>query len=261
MNVFNFTVFELKTKTARCFVWDESECNRGVCEIGTCVLKYIESLESIANQTENKKLDLIFYSDNCCGQQKNRFMLSMYLYATQNLPYINSITHKFLIKGHSQNEGDSVHAVIERQIKRALKSGPIYVPDQYITLIRTAKKSGNPYVVEELSYDAVFDLKDLIKLGLNNLKNTNNDSVKIGNIKIVKFVKGENAMLYKTSYAQSEFEKVEAKPGRKNKTQTNLLKKLYTTKPKLNEKKKQSILSLFHKNAIPKYYFNYYNNL
>ncbi|KAL4714260.1 hypothetical protein ACJJTC_009612 [Scirpophaga incertulas] len=63
----------------------------------------------------------MFYSDNCCGQQKNQFIFSMYIYAVQNLPNIKSITHKFLIKGHTQNEGDSVHSTIERQIKRRLR--------------------------------------------------------------------------------------------------------------------------------------------
>lgn len=44
LNVFNFTMYELKSKAVKCFIWDESEANRGVCEIGTCVLKYLESL-------------------------------------------------------------------------------------------------------------------------------------------------------------------------------------------------------------------------
>ncbi|RZF43013.1 hypothetical protein LSTR_LSTR016943 [Laodelphax striatellus] len=147
VNVFNFTVFELKTNRVKCFVWNESEGNRGACEIGTCVLKYIESLEDEINNTESKKLDLVFYSDNCCGQQKNKFVLSMYLYAVKKFPFLNSITHKFLVKGHSQNEGDSAHALIERVIKRSLKSGPIFIPSQYVTLIRVAKKTGSPYHV------------------------------------------------------------------------------------------------------------------
>ena len=63
----------------------------------------------------------------------------MYLYAVTTLN-INSIIHKFLIRGHTQNEGDAAHSVIEKNIKRAKKSGPIYVPDQYVSLIRTAKK-------------------------------------------------------------------------------------------------------------------------
>ncbi|KAJ8928723.1 hypothetical protein NQ314_018688 [Rhamnusium bicolor] len=60
---------------------------------------------------------------------------------------IKSITPKFLITGHSQNEGDNAHSVIERQINRAKKAGSIYNPEQYVSLIRCAKKTGVPYKV------------------------------------------------------------------------------------------------------------------
>lgn len=62
------------------------------------------------------------------------------MYALAKYPKVRSITHKYLISGHSQNEGDSVHSTIEKAIKKSLKSGPIYVPDQYAQIIRTAKK-------------------------------------------------------------------------------------------------------------------------
>lgn len=85
----------------------------------------------------------------------------MYLYAVSQLKNIRSISHKYLITGHSQNEGDSVHSVIERQVQRTLKSGPIYIPEQYYSLIRAAKKTGQPYKVNEISYSDILDLKSL----------------------------------------------------------------------------------------------------
>nr|CAH7755077.1 unnamed protein product [Callosobruchus chinensis] len=121
LNVFNFTVYDIKTNSVVCYVWNEAQGHRGANEIGTCVLNYLNVLnDSFANET-----DVIFYSDNCAGQQKNKFMLSMYAYA---------------------NEGDNAHSLIERSVKRHLKSGPICIPEQYITLIRTAKKTGNPMI-------------------------------------------------------------------------------------------------------------------
>lgn len=91
--------------------------------MGTCVYKF---LQSTALEKNDEDLEIVFYSDNCCGQQKNSFVLGMYLYAVQTLK-IKSITHKFLIKGHTQNEGDNVHSVIEKSVKKSLKSGPIYL--------------------------------------------------------------------------------------------------------------------------------------
>lgn len=66
-------------------------------------------------------------------------MVALYLYAVSHLN-INSIIHKYLIKGHTQNEGDSAHSLIERQVKRQLKGGPMYIPESFIAAIRAAKK-------------------------------------------------------------------------------------------------------------------------
>lgn len=68
------------------------------------------------NGNENNLADIIFYSDNCSGQNKNKFIACLYLYASLVLN-IYTIRHKFLIVGHTQNEGDSMHSVIEGQKK------------------------------------------------------------------------------------------------------------------------------------------------
>lgn len=273
INVFNFTIFELKSSVAKCYVWDETEANRGVNEIGTCVLLYLESLRDRANNTDSKVLDVIFYSDNCCGQQKNRFMMSMYLFAVKKYPYINSITHKFLVKGHSQNEGDSVHATIEREVSKSLKSGPIYVPQQYVTIIRGAKKRGNPYEVQELNYEMFLDLKDLAATsGFNVLKNQNGELVKINDISIFRVEKEFcSRVFYKTSFSQTDFQFIEIKKARTTATRqssisqqsvvTTELKPIYNSKQTLKDKKKEGLLKLLEKNTIPKFYSYFYNNL
>lgn len=158
LNFYNFTIRDLHAKNVNCFVWNETEGKRGAIEIGSCVLRYIKNLVNTVNSVD--EIDIIFYSDNCCGQQKNKFLLAAYSYIVDTLN-IRSITHKFLITGHSQNEGDNVHSVIEKKVRRYLKSDPIYVPEQYISLIRTAKKTGTPYRVHELTYDDFYGLKHL----------------------------------------------------------------------------------------------------
>lgn len=157
INCLNFTISDLRAKDVACYFWDETEGKRGAVEIGSCILDFIKSQ---IDQNPNKEIDVIFYSDNCGGQQKNKFLLSAYAYAVNKMS-VKSITHKFLIRGHSQNEGDNVHSVIEKQIKRYLQSSPIYIPEQYKTLITTAKKTGKPYKVVEMTYDQFIDVKAL----------------------------------------------------------------------------------------------------
>ncbi|CAH1102181.1 unnamed protein product [Psylliodes chrysocephalus] len=97
----------------------------------------------------NDNLEFTFYSDNYCGQNQNRYIIAISLHAVKTLK-IKAIKHKFLICDHTQNEGDAAHCVNEKEIKKSLKSGPIVIPQQYVTIIRTAKKRGNPYQVNEM---------------------------------------------------------------------------------------------------------------
>ena len=99
-----------------CYVWHEGIASRGPNEIGLCVYNFlVDHLSDVKHAT--------FYSDNCGGQNRNKFIALMYLKAVSSTP-IQSITHKFLEVGHTQNEGDSMHSTIERSKGRC----PIYSP-------------------------------------------------------------------------------------------------------------------------------------
>jgi len=50
--------------------------------------------------------------------------MSLYLYAIRSLS-VDRISHYYLEAGHTQNEGDSMHAVIERAAKRVNVFTPI----------------------------------------------------------------------------------------------------------------------------------------
>lgn len=105
------------------------------------------------------------------------------MYAVKTLQ-INKITHKFLIRGHTQNEGDTAHSIIEKAIKRAKKSGAIYVPDQYVQIIRSAKIKGNKFNVEEPNFDDFYDLKKLSdEIELNTVKDVDWNTIKTSDIK------------------------------------------------------------------------------
>ncbi|XP_075225323.1 uncharacterized protein LOC142326614 isoform X1 [Lycorma delicatula] len=105
LSTYNFTDCELKEKgngDVHSFIWHEGR--KGGVEIGSCLLYFLKDL---ANKADSPNLEVVLYSDNCCGQQKNKFIISTFLYAVANLK-IKSITHKFLVTGHTQNEGDAV---------------------------------------------------------------------------------------------------------------------------------------------------------
>lgn len=257
INCLNFTISELKRDNTACFFWDESQGHRGANEIGTCVLKYLQNKSSCADEY----LDIVFYSDNCCGQQKNQFIIGVYIYAVQYLK-IKSITHKFLIRGHTQNEGDAVHSVIEKQVKRCLRSGPIYVPSQYISAIRSAKKRGTPFIVNEMGYGDFIDIKQLPVPRLN--KDVDGQVVKLSDIKVIKIEKNEHSEIkieYKTSYFD-DFKQLDLskRTNRINNRPTEL-KPLYQRKLEISERKKTDIRSLINAGLIPSYYTSYYESI
>lgn len=257
INCLNFTISELKHDTTECFFWDESQGNRGANEIGSCVLKYLQKKSSSADED----LEIIFYSDNCCGQQKNQFIIGMYIYAVLHLN-IKCITHKFLIRGHTQNEGDAVHSLIEKQVKRGLRSGPIYVPSQYVSAIRGAKKRGTPFSVNEMGYGDFIDIKQLPVPRLN--KSVDGQVVKLSDIKVIKIEKNEHNEIkiqYKLSYFD-DFKDLDLTKRTNNRNnRPPELKPLYLRKLDISERKKNDVRSLIDAGLIPSYYTSYYESI
>lgn len=117
--VYNFKVYNALNKSGHCYVWHLSIAKRGSIEIGSCLLKFI----NMEGQRGIKYIS--FYSDGCAGQNKNRYVFALYQYAIKK-GCIETITHRFFETGHSQNEGDSMHSLIERSMKNKV----LYTPDQ-----------------------------------------------------------------------------------------------------------------------------------
>lgn len=187
----------------------------------------------------------------------------MYYYAVSTLS-IKSITHTFLVRGHTQNEADSVHSVIEKNIRQAKKSGPIYTPDQYVALIRNAKKTGNSFIVNEMSFDSFYDLKLLSNdINLNTGKNIDGKTIRISDVKVVKFIKDSDIYLYKTTYKSERWKEAKIKisrAGKKNISDIHLCA-AYSTKLPIANNKKQDIRQLITANIVPKYYENTFNSI
>ncbi|KAF2894579.1 hypothetical protein ILUMI_11594 [Ignelater luminosus] len=126
LSVYNLTIYDAGQKQGYCYMWHEYIASRGSYEIGSCVLSFIKQ------KTDEGYKELIFYSDNCPRQNRNKYIFCMYLFAAMN--YNITITRNFMEVGHTQNEGDSMHSTIERCAKHV----SIYVPSQWYVIARTA---------------------------------------------------------------------------------------------------------------------------
>lgn len=257
LNAYNFTVYNVKEHTGHCFFWHEGIAKRGAIEIATFIYHYL--LEHCQGK------DVIFYSDNCGAQNKNKFLISMYIYAVQTSD-VRSITHKYLITGHTNNEGDSMHACIEKEKKRLLKSGPIYVPSEIVSTIRLAKKSGAPYSIKEYETFDFIDWKNVSeKIGKNFSINNENSKCNWNEIKAVKITKEDPfKMFYKCSYNTDfkDFIDIRHKMrGRQVDCKTMVLTKAYNEPALISKNKKKDLESLCKSNAIPQRHHQFFLNL
>ena len=83
-------------------------------------------------------------------------LVLFYAFVNLNAISIKKINLFFFESGHSQNENNAVHSVIERSAKRVA----VFVPEQWYTLIRSTSKKKS-YNVIELHQPQIFDFTDV----------------------------------------------------------------------------------------------------
>lgn len=150
---YNFTIYDYKRSTGYNYFWEERHGGKGnnpetwyllffilnlslfsgYREIIGCLMKYIAEIAS-----EGAK-EVRFYSDNAFSQNKSRFLISFYLWAAKR--YGITIKHLYLVRGHTENEADSVHSMIEKR----KGDSEVFIPEEYCYIIRTAKKNNPKY--------------------------------------------------------------------------------------------------------------------
>lgn len=138
--VHNFTIFHKRSKDVSCYLWHEGEGGITSNEITSIITNFIEGLNLEGIE------EIIFWSDGCGYQNRNVHLTNALLLLSQKLNI--TITQKYLEKGHTQMECDSIHAHIERK----LKNKSIHSPAGYIDIIETARNNPYPYKVKYLDH-------------------------------------------------------------------------------------------------------------
>lgn len=242
LSVFNFTVYDVINHEAYCCLWSENDAKKGSNEVASCLLNYIDKKVSTGVK------DFFLWSDNCGGQNRNKHVFSMYLYASSK--YNINIKHSFLEVGHTQNEGDSVHATIEKHAR----GRKIFNLSEWSNIIESAK------------FDMIFDFKDLSaqmnwQQTVQNKNKLKTVPLPISKLKQVSAShENPNQLLYKTSF-ESDFKILVT---RKEKNHINvkkyLLKTAYTSCQGLSTAKLKDLKTLCKTNIIPPQYHEYYSS-
>lgn len=150
LQMHNFTIYDILSHESMNYVWDETEGELKASIFTSIIIYHLEKLIA-------KKLcrDTIVILSDGCGYQNRNAILSSAL-CQFAMKHAVTIIQKFLVKGHTQMECDSSHALIER----ATRNKTINLPSDFIAAIQTARANPFPLGVQSLSHEFFLNYDD-----------------------------------------------------------------------------------------------------
>ena len=204
---------------------------------------------------------MVFYSDNCGGQNKNTSFVSMLWYALQKFNF-TSVEHKFLEKGHTQNENDSIHAAIENASRKI----SVYTTPQWAAIVSAAKHQ-KPYIVKEMDINDFYNFKEVSKQLKNLDLDVNREKVYWSMIRTMKITAQNPSILqfqyeyegpiYEINLVQCLRRSHEIPPNPRN----IILQQLKDQRSLISKEKYDDLVSLCQKKIIPSVHHQFFLSL
>jgi hypothetical protein len=143
-----FCIYNMKTEQPVLFIYHEGNGKKGPNDVCSFLMEYIQ--EYIDDNCKN----LIIFSDNCPGQNKNQIMVRFCLALVETRRF-SSIEHYFPIRGHSFLPCDRVFGVIKRHLR---KIDRIYTIKQLVEYIVESSEKMN-FIVHLIESKDIIDFK------------------------------------------------------------------------------------------------------
>jgi len=159
-------------------LWHEATSGRNAADLASAFWSFFTTL--------NCSDPIILWLDNCSAQNKNWILFSMLVRAVNHFNF-PSVTLKFFEPGHTFMAADSVHAGIEKEMK---KQKVIFDFPDYISLVERSNSKGNKAIpMSHLDFKAFEDESSTKKLKLSGRP-------KLAQLYIVEFRKRSQLMFY-----------------------------------------------------------------
>lgn len=246
--VHNFTIYNIKTNDGYCNLWSELDGSVGANEFASILVSFIE--ETLMPSIFLNHGNIIFWSDGCAAQNRNS-VLSNALLCTA-IKHKVTIIQKYLYKGHTQMEADSMHSTIERR----LRNHNINVPADYVQYCKSARSKPRPYDVKYRTYDFFKDFSAVKYYNSIRPGRKTGDPV-VSDLKQIKY-KPDGVIEYKLRHSGDWIEMMVRK-----KTQStynfNELPNLYAQRKKIKKEKFDHLQQLKHTLELD--YHDFYDNI
>lgn len=209
--VYNFGMHDASTGDGIMHIWDETVAKRGSSEVSSC-------LKATILERHKEARRLVLFSDSCCGQNKNKAILTLCAQLASSEHY-DQIDHFYLIHGHTFLPNDRDFALIEKYKKR---HHPL-LPTDYSEIIKGARIS-QPFEVKAIKGENIKDYKTLgDKIIKSALKDETGKSVKLrevmwfsyGQSQEMDFEKNENVTLPHRSQVWCRYTHNDLEPWKK----------------------------------------------
>ncbi|RXN16693.1 interferon-inducible GTPase 5-like protein [Labeo rohita] len=240
--VHNFTVYNMLTHSATCYVWHEGEGSLSASEFASCIVDYLSA------HTEPDTF--ILWSDGCGYQNRNAVLSNALLQFSMKKNKV--VIQKYLEKGHTQMECDSVHSVIERR----LRDQDVYLPAEYVNLMKKARVKPHPYEVKYIDHTFFQDFTKL-RLCKSLRPGVRPGDPTVHDIRAIRY-NNNGTMDFKINHSD-DWHPHPSHQLRNSTSDSHTVTPLYSDRLKINELKFKHLQDL--KEVIPKDFHSFYNNL
>lgn len=249
---YNLCIYDEVPRKGYMYVWNESIASRGAQEIASCLKFHIENF--VLETAEH----IILYSDSCGAQNRNIKVTLMLKKILSNSNYLQKITQKFFVSGHSYNSCDRCFGLIERQKKI---TSEIFITNHWIQLISRAKKTEPVFSVQEMTSNMFYSTDNLQQMITNRKKSVDNSKVNWHQFREIENRQNEPFSLY--VYQKQSIVAIKIDLSKRSITQDDFsntnLNNLNNGYNLITVQKYNDLQNLLK--YIPQQYHHFYNNL
>lgn len=193
---YNFGIHDCVTGQGHMYLWSENVAKRGSDEIMSCILKHVK-----LNKPSSP--NLIVFSDNCAGQNKNWNVMALWQMMVRDQIY-KTIEHRFPVPGHTRLPCDRDFGIIE-QCKK--KVGQVFTPSDWCDLIKKSNQK-TPFTVTMMTQSDFYSFENLADFKKKKLKTDAGDPVDFRNVRCFKFTSDQPNIIYVKHALTGDFKSI-----------------------------------------------------